>query len=510
LIPRGSWRPVLLAWALLSTLTAAPYVRAWLTPPAGKAFPGVFYYDDDQYNYLSYVEQAERGAFLFANKLVLEPHPRLIVNLEWWVVGRLSALLGGRPFVAYRLVWLAACFALLVGLDRWLDAAGLPAPHRLPALMLVGLGGGLGGLAWRAGLVPIMDAIDVRTGLFPFLELLANPHFVVGTMLLVWSLWAFHRAESPRGYAGAALLGTVLGLARPYDIFLLAGARGLAVLLTEPRRDWLRRLLPLLGLAPGMVYLVWVYSWFASFGDPYVFPPLRAFLVALAPPALLLLIPGKAPNPGARNARLHLVAWMVVVFFVLLLRPLAFRLQFLAGLGAPLLVLGALRLARFPPAATLLAAILLSSSSLIALELLFEDEADWYVPRERLEAANVLRASCRPGDLALTPPDIGLYVTGLTACRAFVSHSLAPHFPERDQVARRFFEASAPAERAATLDRLCITHVTLPGDAGERPAAWLGEATPFRRLAVVGREPGRIGVYARADRSPCADRSSTP
>jgi hypothetical protein len=505
-----SWRPVLFAWLLLSALTGAPYLKAWLAPPTGRTFVGVFYYDDDQYNYLSYVEQAERGALLFANKLVLTTHPRLLANLEWWLVGRLSAVLGGRPFLAYRLVWLAAAFALLLGLDRWLRAGGLPETHRLPALLLVGLGGGVGGLAWRAGLLPVMDAIDIRTGLFPFLELLANPHFVAGTALLVWSLWAFHRAAAPVDYAGATLLGTILGLVRPYDLFLLGGAGGLAVLLTEAPRDWLRRLLPLLGLLPAVAYLGWVFygvPWFGSFGERYVVPPLHSFLVALTPAALLLVLPGQAPDPPARAARLHLAAWIAVVLFVLLLWPVAFRLQFVAGLGAPLLALGALRLARFPPPVTILAAILLSTSSLVALQLVFADEADWYVPTERFEAAAALRASCQPGDLALTPPDIGLYVMGLTACRPYVSHAVAPDHAERNRIARQFFEVDSPAGRAALLDRLCITHVTLPGEAGDPPGAWLGEATPFRRLTVVGRGPRQIGLYWRADRSTCSPSS---
>src|SRR3989442_7714229 len=151
-----SWRPVLFAWVLLSALTGAPYLRAWLAPPAGKTFQGVFYFDDDQYNYLSYVEQAERGAFLFANKLVLEPHPRLIVNLEWWVVGRLSALLGGRPFLAYRLLWLGAAVAHLLRLQRGFRAPGHPESHRRPALPLAGPRGCLLGLGRRGRLPPVL------------------------------------------------------------------------------------------------------------------------------------------------------------------------------------------------------------------------------------------------------------------------------------------------------------------------------------------------------------------
>jgi hypothetical protein len=501
---------VLLAWALLSLLTSAPYLRAWLAPPPGTAFLGFFYFVDDQYNYFSYVQQAERGAFFFQNALLLEPHPPRLVNLEWWLVGRLSAALGGRPFLAWRLLALAGALLLLAGLDRWLRSVGLPETHRLPALMLVGLGGGLGGIAWRAGIVPLPEAIDLTTGLFPFLELLANPHFVVGTALLVWSLRAFSRATTWRDHALAATLGTVLGLVRPYDVVLLGGARGLAVLATEPAGRWRSRLLPLLGLVPVTAYLGWVFyaaRWFGSSNLDYAFPPPGSFVLALAPAmGLALLVRPPAAHDEVRAARVHLLAWIVVVALVLVLRPVGFPLQFMAGLGAPLLVLVAVGLARFSPRVSLLATALLSSTALAALGLVSSDNPRWYVPPERLDAAWALKASCRPGDRAFAPPDIGLYVAGLSACTPYVSHAFAPDHEARAEAVRQFYEASPPAARAAFLDRLCITHLALPGDAGDVPEAWLGAGTPFRRTALVGHDPRRIGLYARADRARCVPR----
>src|SRR5215510_12441314 len=127
---RGRW-PVTLVFLLLATLTGLPFLAALLQPPAGRTFTGTFYYGDDFYNYLSYVQQAEDGAFLFRNKLVLEDHAPALVNLEWWAVGRLSRALGRRPLLAYRLLGLAATLALLLGIDRWLAAGGLPPSHRL-------------------------------------------------------------------------------------------------------------------------------------------------------------------------------------------------------------------------------------------------------------------------------------------------------------------------------------------------------------------------------------------
>ena len=159
---------------------------------------GFFFFSDDMHNYLSYAQQAEDGSFLFRNKLVPLPHPAILVNLEWWTVGRLSLLLGRRPFLAYALLGAFASFLFVLAGDRWLRAAGLPDTHRLPALLLVFFGGGVGGLRFRFLDVPPGRCLDLGTGLFPYIEALANPHFVLGTTLLAAGLLAFARG-GPRG-----------------------------------------------------------------------------------------------------------------------------------------------------------------------------------------------------------------------------------------------------------------------------------------------------------------------
>lgn len=504
--PKAGFRPVLLAWAAVSALTALPYLRASVDPPRGTRFVGFFYFVDDSYNYLSFVQQAEAGSFVFENKLLLEDHEATLVNLEWWLVGRLSALLGGQPILAYRLFGLLAALALLAGADRWLRACGLPDSHRLPALLLVTLGGGLGGLAWRWGLLPLADALDLRTGLFPFVELLANPHFVAGTALLLWSLRAFFIAGTAREHAVAVTLGTVTGLVRPYDLVLLVGVRSLAALLGERRSEWARRLLPLLGLAPVALYNYWAFyarPTFATFYADYTFPGPGPLVWALGPAALLAaLAVASPPPPGTRPARLHLFAWVAMAALVIAAHSVVtFSLQFLVGIGFPLLGLGALGLARRPPWLTLATAVVMSPTALVALSLVTSPNPRWYAPAERLEAALALRPYCRAGDLALAPPDIGLYVGGLTACRAFVSHPAAPAFAERAALVQRFYADATPRERADLLDRHGVTHVALPGDPGPVPRAVLGEATPFRRVAAAGGDGARIALYAREGRA---------
>ena len=132
---------MLLLWLLLTAWTSALYLRAGLGPPPGRVFAGTFHWIDDFYNYLSYVQQAEDGAFLFRNKLLPPAATRPeLVNLEWWVVGRVSRLLGHQPLLAYRLFALAAALGLVAGVERWLRRVGVPDTHRLSALFLVLLG----------------------------------------------------------------------------------------------------------------------------------------------------------------------------------------------------------------------------------------------------------------------------------------------------------------------------------------------------------------------------------
>ena len=502
-------RPVVLSWVFVCALVSLPYVRAATRPPPGRAFVGFFYYVDDAYNYLSFVQQAEDGAFLLRNKHLSPPPPARLVNLEWWLVGRVSALMGRRPALAYRLFGLAAALGLLAGVDRWLVAAGLPAAHRLPALLLVATGGGLGGALLTLGLRPLPRSPDLYAGLFPFVELFANPHFVAGTALLIWTLWAYREARSLGGTIRAGLLATTLGLVRPYDLVLVAFVHAFAVLFTEPPRAWLSRLWPLVGLLPVALYDAWLFfgsSDFAVFSSrAFQFPPRSDFVWALGPAALLAALSAVRLRPAAehRAAAMYFVAWAAAGALILAVRPLSFSLQFLAGIGLPLLALGALGLARLPPAVTLAVAAAFSINAIVSLRLAFADNPYWFVPAPRLEIAAALRPHCRPGDLLLSPPDIGLYAGGLTACGAYVAHPAAAGFDARNAEVKDFYARDDPAARAALLDRHCLSHVVLPGGAGEVPRAWLGPDTPFRRVASAGRGPMTIEAYARAARPTC-------
>jgi hypothetical protein len=495
--------PVLLVWLLLGSAATVPYLRAALAPPPGYQFAGTFHWIDDFYHYASYVQQSEDGAFLFRNKLVLESHPPALANLEWWAVGKISRLSGRRPFLAYRLFALAAFAGLLFGLDRAFRRAGLPPAHRFPALLLASIAGGLGGLLFELTPRPVSSTVDLSVGLFPFLEVLANPHWLAGTWLLVESILAWARVRSWRDGLLPTLLASALALVRPYDFVLAVAIHVVAVLVRDPLRLAAAKCLPLVGLAPAVLYNYWVFyrvPAFSSFATTaYSMPETSDFVLALLPAMLLALL---AVRPGAAAAdpdglRLRMGVWAIVGLLVVALRPVAFSQQFAVGLGLPLLFLGALGLARWRPALATAVALACGTTAAVALRVVLRPDSHWFVPTPRMEATLALRPSCRPGDLLMSPADIGLYSLGLTACHAFVSHPWAPGFEERERRTAAFYGAAPAAERRSFLEELRVTHLVLPGDPGASPDGWLGDGSGFVQLGRFGAPPETWSVYAR-------------
>lgn len=494
-----------LAWALVGALVSLPHLVAALDPPPGRAFAGTFHWIDDLYNYASFVQQAEDGQVRFRNKLLLEDHDGTLINVEWTLVGWLSRACGRRPFLAYRLFALAALAGLLAAADRALRRAGLPASHRFPALMLVSLGGGLGGILFDFTPRPIFRSADLYVGFYPFLEALANPHWLAATWLLLESLLAFGGPPSRRGTLRAIALGTALGLVRPYDLALLAAAHLAALVATAHPREWLRRALPLAGLLPVVLYNYRVFyasptfRTFGAGGTAYASPPSSDLLWALGPAAIAAMagIPRAAASESGRLVRAQLWAWASIAVLIVWLQPVTFSLQFAVGAGLPLLVLGAIGLARLGPSALAAAVLAFSSSSFVETRIVLRPDPNWHVPAERMAAARMLRLACRPGDLAFVPADIGLYALGLTSCKPFVSHPWEPDHAERQAIAAAFYTTLSPAARSAILDRLRVRHLLLPGDPGAVPEGWLGVATPFRQAARTGGGDRTISLYSR-------------
>ncbi|MGE0454797.1 MAG: hypothetical protein AB7O37_10175 [Vicinamibacteria bacterium] len=460
--------------------------HAVVRAPTGHVFLGNPSSHEDICSYLGYAQQVSEGSFVFRSKLTTVEHQPALVNLEWAAMGALSWALGDRPFTAFRLFG-AFGVLLMAGLvEAWLLDCGLPRRRRLAGLLLVFTGGGLGGLfltpAWPEGLRPF----DLFAGFYPFLMAIGNPHFVVGTTLV---LAALHQLSHGRVGRGVALCAA-LALIRPYDCVLVVGADVLAVTSSTAPKTWLRRLAPWVALAPVLAYVLWLflvnpaYATF-SYGAPQgavgLHPSLAEMALALGPAALLALTATRAAPTGA-SARRYLALWAALAAAFIALRPVSFSLQFGAGIGVPLLCLAAVGLAGRFRGALEIATVLLAGSLLFVMRVFWVGLPTFYVPDTSWRAARELRAHCRPGERLVAPREVGLLAEVFTSCSLYLPYSRVPQYAEKQLELDGFYGSWLPAQRAELLQRSCADHVVLPS--GEL-ADWLGPDAPFALSGAV-------------------------
>jgi hypothetical protein len=238
----------------------------------------------------------------------------------------------------------------------------------------------------------------------------------------------------------------------------------------------------------------------------YTVPPYLNLALALGPALALASRGVKEAGKEEQDQRLHrtsLLAWAVVALISMgvLSIPFSFLFQSCVNIGVPLFGLAALGFAKQPARKLVVVALLASTTGLVALKLLLEDNPSWFAPRVRLETARALRPLCRRGDVALAPPEIGLYLNAWSSCRAFVTHVVATDTDLRRAELELFYLKARPDERRALLDRRCVTHVVLPVRAGGALEQGLG---PDFRLAARVVAGDALDIFVRARPAPCA------
>jgi hypothetical protein len=474
----------------LAVATSVPYAAAARRPPApGARFTGAFFYQDDFYQYLSFVEQASRGRVVFANKFDPRPHRPAVVNVEWWVAGIFGRILGDSPVLGFHALRLGAIVALAAGAARLLAAAGAGSAHLAWGLALFASAGGLGWLRLLMG-VPGSRVPDIVMGLYPFHQSLMNPHFVFATALFLWTL-AFHlewRAGLRSRWAWVAA-GWALGLSRPYDLVTFALAALVLAFLRPHARRPLRAALELGWLAPVFGYyavLMWAQRGLGGWtgvqsGD--LTPPLVEFALALLP-ALAVAAAGwrggAARGADPLGVRAALLAWAAVVAAIVVLYPSPMVKQFATTLGPAVLLLAA---ASAPARALPVAVAALFPTSAFLLWRVFNPYPSWFMPADYAAAVELLDGGCRDPEVALAPSDLSLMIAGLTPCRVALGHrGLTPDWPNAVAAGNRFYDAATPAAaRLAYLDGLGATWVLLPADGGPMLG---GDPRYARRLAA--------------------------
>jgi hypothetical protein len=516
--PRSAvWREVGVASLALLAITSLPYLYGYVSAPPDKWFSGVIYNVHDTAQYLSWMRESATRFFI-DNKLTSEPNPAIFVNLHWWLVGRVGALLNLSLLQAYQLLRLIT-IPLYVGAAYWLCGLFFVEPRRRRfAFWLTTLTSGLGWI-WVvykqiAGDLPYPHDVYTTPG-NAFWVILASPHLTLAlalTLLTLGLAWlAVERADLRLSLA-AALAALFLGLGHIYDLVtiwaVLGLFGGLLTLRTGFRwRTFLSLFIVVALSAPAALYFAWVSSsanptWkqaLAQYDNLGAFTPSPPHLLILlgvtfflAVGALTQGLRGMLPQPAATlrastDRGLFLKGWFVINLLIIYL-PLRFQVMLLTGIQfvmaalatdfvfdrvIPWLESRSLQLAgtgqrlsaqaaRWMPGLILL---LVLPTNLYLFVWRFVDlrryDYPFYLQQDDVAAMHWLEACAGPDDVVLSAFETGHYLPGLTGTHAFLSNAVMTlDFVAKRAMVERFFSLTTTEDaRRALLSDYSVDYI---------------------------------------------------
>ncbi len=507
----AAWCEVTVASLVLLVVTSLPYIYGYLSAPADKWFSGVIYNVHDTAQYLSWMRESATRFFI-ENKLTAEPNPPVFVNLHWWIMGRVGAVLGLSLPQAYQLFRLLV-IPLYVGVAYWLCGLFfLERRRRHFAFWLMTLGSGLGWIwvAYKqfAGELPYPHDVYTTPG-NTFWVMLASPHLTLAlalTLLTLGLTWLGHKRQRFGVSLAAAGMALFLGLGHIYDlvtVWAVLGAFGVLLTLRDGFRwrTFTTLFMVVLVSAPAALYFGWVSSsanplWqqaLAQFDNLGVFTPSPLHLLILLGFTFFLAVGGFTRGLDALAALrggflralsdrdLFLKGWFLANLVIIYL-PLRFQIMLLTGFQSVLAALAtdfvfddllprleargmdemghALltgeRLARYVPALLLL---LVLPTNVYLLTWRFVDlqryDYPYYLQRDEVAAMRWLELNASPDDLVLSAFVTGHYIPGLAGTRAFLSNAVMTiDFGTKQALVAAFFDetTSDEARRALLLD----------------------------------------------------------
>ena len=394
-------------------------------------------------------------------------------------------------------------------LDRWLAAAACPPSHRLPALLLVHWGRTSAGPAPRSSAAARALPRPPRRACSRSSRALANPHFVAGTGAAALGAPGPRRARTwggrlrPRSEPRS-------GSTRPYDLVSWSRSARSWSCCTEPPAPGWRLAAAMAGLLPVAAYDYWLFYRRAprSPSSPrreYLFPGRADFAWALGPAGAARrgLRSAAGRRDGRAAPRAHAPRGLVRRSPSSWSRaPVPFSLQFLAGIGLPLLALAAIGLGRCPVGYTIAAALALSSTAVAAVWLTLQPTLAAYVPAERFALAWALRSDCRAGDRLVAPRTSG---SGRAGSPPAVPSRPTPSSPPTTSDGR---QCGCSTRRAIPRPR------RVPGARLRRPTSccrrpcpptqWVDPRIRLEPVAVAGNTGRQLAAYRIA--SSCAVR----
>ena len=486
--PTGrEWRAAIAASVAIVALASLPYLAAYAAPAAGYRFGGLLFNPIDGNSYLAKMEIGRRGAWLFKLPYTAEPGDGAPIFFFYILLGHLASWTGASNVLVYHAARVLAGLAFLVVLFAFVSRFFERRNARWIAWLLIAVGSGFG---WLAAAIGGQTSDLWVSEAIIFLSLLTNPHFLLGSaLMLALYLWLAPGLAPARltwkRAAPIALATTALAHMHPFllvPILAILPAAHVAVAYfggdnTTPLLSFLARLRPAL---PGLVLfaalsLSWLLldlwltntqpvlaGWTAQNVTPS--PPLWDYLVTFGP-ALALAVPGAWQAARRRTARdLFLLAWLGVNL-LLLYAPVALQRRFVQGLSIPIGLLAVEGLygltflgsgVRRVGIVALLFTFALPTNLLVMAAAVQGAQAHHrllYLTEAEGRALDWLDANTPADALVLASPDLGLFIPAHTARRVLYGHPFETvNAAVQEQAVTSFYANELPDARAFLAD----------------------------------------------------------
>lgn len=517
-ITNSEWHFVWLIVGVLLILTTIPYLFGYAIASADKQFMGFVLNVEDHTQYLAWYK-AFQSSFLIPNTLTAESNPPVFFNLLWWLLAQAGGITGLRYDVIYQIFrWISGAAFLMV-LYWFLSIFFKTVFQRRFVFMVIAIGSGLGWI-----LVVLKYTLLQGELLFPldlyvaegntFLSMLGYPHFLEAGAFILGTIGLLLRAEQTRSLRYAVYAGIVaflLGWQHGYDLLIVWFVPGIYAVITMLRERqfswfWFKAML-LVGIIslPPAIYNVLLTRmnpiWkdvLAQFSNAGVYTPSPPhYLIFMGIPFMIALVVvgrilwgfvDRQRSCFLTDLEVFTVSWFFVGW-VLTYIPTDFQIHMINSFQVPVGILVGMGFFRViekanstssaSPGRQKLAALLVLLAILPTNLYLFawrfvdlkRQDYPFFLYKDEIKALEWLNTNAQPGEIVFSSLEVGQFIPGLTAQRAFLAHwaQTVDFYHKRDTV-NRFF--SSGLSDVTLLEPYSISYVLFgPAErrAGEEP-----------------------------------------
>lgn len=232
-VPPREWLLAIVVTLLYVLLLALPYWLGYRFAAPGKVFTGLLMNPEDSQTYFAKMWQGYYGAWLYTIPFTPEPHQPAFVGVFYVWLGQLAQALGLTVTAVWHGSRVLAQITLSLATFWFVGQYTTGKTLRWTAYLLALFGSGLGWLLFILNQPYWLDAFPVdfkQPGAHLLFTALTYPHIILGTVLILFSVWGIARLAERPSWTLAIILGfshVALGIAYPFLIYLVALIAGL-------------------------------------------------------------------------------------------------------------------------------------------------------------------------------------------------------------------------------------------------------------------------------------------